>query len=337
MLTTVIDGTNDPMPAGATQPAARRFSRPFAFTKIGLSALAFGIVASTVDLSDAWQRTAQQNMWLAAGAAGLILVQIAVGGVRWHIILVQLGARLALSDSIRLCYIAAFFNVCLWGAVAGDIVRGWLAYRARVGSGNALNSVVLDRVAALAAVAILVLVTAPLFGARAGHLFAAALATMAAGLLMGIFIVAQSDRLPLDWQRNAWRRAIAALASAAAKIFLRPASAFATLAVAVGAQIAMAMSVYVLAAGLRIDLGLVDCLLLMQPVALITALPISVGGWGTREAAMVGALGLVGVPASAALALSVQLGLLTMIVALPGGILWLLVRDSLAIAEGHGA
>jgi uncharacterized membrane protein YbhN (UPF0104 family) len=313
MPTTVIDGTKDPVPAGEAQTAVRRSSRLLTLAKVGLSALAFGIVAFTVDLSDAWQRMAQQNLWLATAAAGLILAQIALGAVRWHVILTQLGVRPALSDSLRLYYIAVFFNACLWGAVAGDVVRGWLAYRARIGSTTAISSVVLDRVAAVAAVAVLVLATA------------------------GVLVVAQSYRLPLDWQRNAWLRGIEALGRAAASVFLRPAPALKALGIAVAAQIAMALSVYVLAASLRIDLSLVDCLLLMQPVALITALPISIGGWGTREAAMIGLLGLVGVPASAALALSVQLGLITIIVVLPGGILWLLVRDRLAIVEGRGA
>jgi uncharacterized membrane protein YbhN (UPF0104 family) len=74
-------------------------------------------------------------------------------------------------------------------------------------------------------------------------------------------------------------------------------------------------------------LSFFDCLVLMQPVALITALPISIGGWGAREAAMVGLLGLVGVPASAAFVLSVQVGILTTLVALPGGVLWLLLKE----------
>jgi uncharacterized membrane protein YbhN (UPF0104 family) len=109
-----------------------------------------------------------------------------------------------------------------------------------------------------------------------------------------------------------------------------------TLAIAVVTQIAMALITYLLAASLRIELGVIDCVLLMQPVALITALPVSIGGWGTREATMIGLLGLVGVPASAALALSVQLGLLNIVMTLPGGALWLIARErSRAQAPGE--
>jgi hypothetical protein len=66
----------------------------------------------------------------------------------------------------------------------------------------------------------------------------------------------------------------------------------------------------------------------MQPVALITALPISVGGWGIRETAMIGILSLVGISTSAALSLSVQIGLLTILVTLPGAALWFFQKDT---------
>jgi uncharacterized membrane protein YbhN (UPF0104 family) len=175
-----------------------------------------------------------------------------------------------------------------------------------------------------------------LFGARAGSVFAATLAATAAGLLAGIVAAGQVWRLPLDWQRSAALRGIEALSRATATVFLRPA-VLGTLALAVVTQIAMALITDVLAASLRIELGVIDCVLLMQPVALITALPVSIGGWGTREATMIGLFGLVGIPASAALALSVQLGLLNVVMTLPGGALWLLTRERYAGARGAGA
>jgi hypothetical protein len=81
-----------------------------------------------------------------------------------------------------------------------------------------------------------------------------------------------------------------------------------------------------MAASLGIKVSLLDCIVLMQPVALLASLPISVGGWGVRETAVVLLFGLIGVPSSAALVLSLQLGLLALFVVLPGGILWLLLQ-----------
>ena len=322
MLTTVVE--ESPEAIGQAQPAVRR--RLIALAKIGFTALAIGYVAWTVDLAAAWRRTMQQDLWLVALAAGLMLLQIALGAARWHVILRQLGARVVFTDSLRLFAAGVFFNVYLWGGIAGDALRGWLTWRAQAGAATAINSVVLDRAAAAAAAAVLVVLTAPLFGERAGFVPAAIVAAVAGGLLCGIIAATQVWRAPLNWHRSVPLRGIEALSRATATIFLRP-PVVATLGIAIVTQAAMALTTYVLAASLRVEVGLIDCLLLMQPVALIVALPISIGGWGTREAAMIALFGLIGVPASAALALSVQLGLLNIVMALPGGVLWLFTRD----------
>ena len=83
-------------------------------------------------------------------------------------------------------------------------------------------------------------------------------------------------------------------------------------------------SYFVLARGLGLEIPLIDLIALLPPVLLVSALPISVNGWGVREAAVVGMLGFVGVPVDAALTLSVVQGLVTAASRLPGGVAWLL-------------
>jgi uncharacterized membrane protein YbhN (UPF0104 family) len=295
--------------------------------KVALSSLAVGIVVSTVDLSSAWRRAATQNFWLVLAAAGITVLQIVIGGLRWHLVLRRLGVQAELRESLRLFYIAAFFNACLWGAISGDIVRAWLSSRNRGSTSAIVLSVVLDRIAALAGVAVLVLATAPLLMARAGFGAIALLPLgVAAAGLGGVGLVAGLDRLPAAWQRHRAARFLHGLGSATGAVFLN-AAAVPVLGLAVLAQVAMAVAAYAVSASLAIDLTVLDCLVLMQPVALITALPISIGGWGAREAAVIGFFGLVGVPAGAGLVLSVQIGVLTILASLPGGVLWLLLRS----------
>jgi uncharacterized membrane protein YbhN (UPF0104 family) len=295
--------------------------------KIAVSALAVGIVVSTVDLSSAWRRAATQNLWLVPVAGGITVLQIAIGSLRWHLVLRRLGVQVELQESLRLFYIAAFFNACLWGALSGDVMRAWLSSRDRGHTAAIILSVVLDRVAALAGVAILVLATAPWFIARAGFGTIAWLSLGVAALgLAGIGLLAQLGRLPATWQQLRVARLLRALGSATGAVFVN-AAAVPVLSLAVLAQVATAIAAYAVSASLEINLTVLDCLVLMQPVALITALPISVGGWGAREAVIIGVFSLVGVPASAALVLSVQIGVLTILASLPGGVLWLLLRS----------
>jgi uncharacterized protein (TIRG00374 family) len=296
--------------------------------KIALSAIVIIAVAKNVDLKAAWQRFTNQNLWFPVAAVATMSLQIATGGLRWHLILRGLGAASRLRTSLRLSYIGVFFNTWLWGSIGGDVLRAWLLQNSQLRLRQSVNSIILDRVAAVAAVGILVLATAPVFIANTQQkTLGLALCVVAACLLCGIVAAALLHRLPINWQRFKFLRGLQLLSVATSTIFLRSSVAIPVLAVAIAGQVVTALAAYVMSLGLNIGLSLFDCVILMQPVALVTALPISVGGWGVRETAVIGLLSFVGIPSSAALSLSVQMGLLTIVATLPGGLLWLLYKD----------
>jgi uncharacterized membrane protein YbhN (UPF0104 family) len=79
---------------------------------------------------------------------------------------------------------------------------------------------------------------------------------------------------------------------------------------------------FVLAYGAGIDVDFVTWLVVMSVVLLVSALPISIGGWGTREIAMVYMLGLFAVPPDLAAAVSIQFGLCLTVASLVGAPVW---------------
>ena len=311
----------------AVQPSHRRWSWLFTIFKIGLSALALALVLFWVDLRAVWEHVLNQSPGYLIVAAALFSMQIVFGALRWHSILARLGAKPAARESIRLYYISAFFNSYLWGAIGGDMLRAWLTYRGEVSGKTAVNSVILDRIAALAGVAILTIVTAPTYLSRVDNTLSLYVPiALAIGGLAGIAVLAQLERLPEVWLRARFVRLLHSLGGSVRLVFLNPKAAAPTLAFAIAAQLALGAATYAVARSLDIDVTALDCIVLMQPVALLANLPISIGGWGVRETAMIFLFGFVGVPASAALILSVQLGLLSLLIVLPGGILWLLLK-----------
>jgi glycosyltransferase 2 family protein len=306
---------------------SRHWSWLITLLKIALSALAFGGIAYSVDLGAAWEHAANQSIVYVAVSAVILSLQLLLGGLRWHAILVKLGANPSLRESVRLYYISAFFNSYLWGAVGGDVLRAWLTYRRQLSAKTAINSVVLDRVAALAGVAILVLVTAPIFLAHAGSTYFMYVPVALAGAgLIAIVMAANLRRLPVAWLGTKFMRFLHSLGDSVQRVFLMPKAALPVLGFAIAAQIALGVATFAMVASLGINASMMDCIILMQPVALLANLPISVGGWGVRETAVVLLFGLIGVPSSAALVLSLQLGLLALLVVLPGGILWLFLQ-----------
>ena len=295
--------------------------------KIALTLGALGTVFYTVDLSAAWKLARGQNFWLVLAAAAFMILQTGCGAVRWHLILRRLGATIAAFNSVRIFYISVFFSICMWASIGGDLVRGWLAVRNNVSVGTSALSVILDRVAALASVAVIVLLTIPLFVERVGgnHPATALIpAVLAATGLVGIVIVGQLDRIPsTGWWGARVLRQLRRLGEATRIIFLRPASILPIMTLAVIAQIFGSLVAYAIAKSLGIGATVTDCIVLMQPITLLAALPISIGGWGVREAAVITLFGFVGVSPSAALVLSVQMGILGIIISLPGGLLFL--------------
>ena len=98
----------------------------------------------------------------------------------------------------------------------------------------------------------------------------------------------------------------------------------------------MIFVVYLLALDARVDISLLDCLLILPPVMLISALPISIAGWGVREGAMIVGLGLAGVPGEQALALSIQFALAGSAVSLLGAIPWFRTIDARMLNQIRG-
>jgi glycosyltransferase 2 family protein len=75
--------------------------------------------------------------------------------------------------------------------------------------------------------------------------------------------------------------------------------------------------------GVRVDFAVIA--MFMPGIMLVSSLPVFYVGWGGREAAVLATLGVFGgVPASQAVALSVAFGVVYFLVALPGGLIWLL-------------
>src|SRR5262249_10431678 len=200
-------------------PATRRVPWVGAL-KLVVTTIAIAYVLSTVDLRGVWRQSiVAWNAWLVAGAVLTMFVQIGGGAVRWHLIRLRLDSSAALADSLRLFYVAAFCNTVLWGALSGDVVRAWLvSYRGRWDA--AIQSVILDRIAALGRLAVLVMATVPLALARIGGGAVAVVAGGAAvAVLIGIISVAQLARLPTGWRRFRIFRMLQDMGGAARCVF----------------------------------------------------------------------------------------------------------------------
>jgi hypothetical protein len=255
---------------------------------------------------------------------GLLATQAAVLAWRWHRVTTLIGGCLPLPTAARLTLVGLFFNQALPTSIGGDVLRVWGAYRRGLPAELALSSVLIERATGLAAIALLVasgvlLAWSDLAGSslRWGFLLTAPL-TLGAVALMAVL-----DTLPLHWLPAIARDQVLSVSNGMRRIGGSPVAIGELLILGVISTVVGVGGAYVVGSQIGISLGFGAYLVAVGGAVLLTVLPISVGGWGVREAAVVGTFGAMGVPVEKALVVSVLFGLGLAIVALPGGVLWL--------------
>ena len=246
--------------------------------------------------------------WLLAGLAAAVASNV-VSALRWRALARWLGADVSVRDASRWYFQAIGLNALLPGAVlGGDLYRAVVLRRAGQATLASSWSVVLDRVSGLwmlcaiggLGAALCANVLAPWLRLPAGAFAALMLAGTALWLATPWTLPALLRRWGVRWlaplraaaQRPDFNRQMGWQALASAAVQVLSAAALAGGGLALGVQLPLAAWAFAIA-----------------PVFLMAALPVSVGGWGTREAAAVASLAPFGVAAPAAVGVGVIYGL----------------------------
>jgi uncharacterized membrane protein YbhN (UPF0104 family) len=257
-------------------------------------------------------------------------------GFRWCVIASAVARPIHLVEAWIVSIIGAALDQVLV-TMSGDAYRMWWLNKRTPSLTRAVAGVLLDRAAGVLGIALLVLAFLPRFmrlDTARGLIWMPA--ALAATVLCGFVALLVIDRMPFNFFRNRWFAGLGILSSSARKVFLSPSSAIPAIAAAVMVHVGVSACIASLAWALGVGLGLAAALTVVPTVMLISLLPISIGGWGVREGAMVIALGLVGVESSDALLISVMYGLGTAAIGVSGGVLWLLgLPAEPARAEGR--
>ena len=259
---------------------------------------------------------------------------------RWELILDRMEHRVGYREALKLILIGYFFNQTLPSTVGGDAYRAWGIYKHGIHAGNAIASVVVDRVVALVSLVVMIAVGAWwLFDVVRAPLARAAVALVCVGGIAGFAVLLVLPRFASFLRRWRATRLLLHVAQGSRAVVARPPTAAAALVLTAAGYAVTSYVVYLLAQAMAANLSFAHAMLFVPLVTLVTILPISIAGWGLRESSMVVALGVVGVPAAQAFSTSVLFGLVIMASGIPGGILWLLSRKrGLAAAEsGHTA
>jgi glycosyltransferase 2 family protein len=278
--------------------------------------------------------------WVAA-ALGALVVQIAIAGQRWAWIASRLGAVLPLGRAIRYSFVGTFFNQALPSTVGGDAMRVWLLGRADRHWKRAFHTVIVDRAAGVGFLAVVVAACLPwsleLIAAPEGR---AAVMVIGLGGVAGLVIGLALGFVTPSGRLAAWRpaRFVLEIGHAARAALLDRSRGLGIALISILIHLLTVGAAWCLARAIAISPNALNMLILIPPVMLISMIPISIGGWGIREGAMVVAFGYAGIEPSQALAVSVLLGGSTLAVGIVGGAVWITERHPrlAEAAKPHG-
>ncbi|NTU41820.1 MAG: flippase-like domain-containing protein [Nitrospirales bacterium] len=274
---------------------------------------------SRLDTSDLSSAIARVSPWSFGAAVVIYLLSTYISALRWRLLV---PFPFTTGRLFSLYIIGSFFNTCMPGTIGGDAVKAYYMGRELKGKEGgsaavAVASVFMDRYMGLAALLFIPVAAMPLGlpfletipgGLPLKWLLPLGFACFLAGTFL-LFRIRIGERVRFlmkiyDYLHYYSSRRADLLNSFLYSILI---------------QVSGSLAVYLLARGMGMDISFVSLLVFVPFISLISFLPVSISGLGVREGAFVFFLGSMGVPASAAISLSLLWFLSVVAASLWGG------------------
>ena len=277
--------------------------------RLAVSLTLLWLVSRYVDVGGVRQRLSELSPgWVALGLA-ISVLQVGVLAWRWRYTAGRLGIDLPLREAVGEYYLGILLNQVLPGGVTGDVSRAWRHARTDAPTGPAVRAVILERASAQLVMVPVAIVSVLLLPGASGASRMTAAAAMV--VLTGLVVAALARRQASDFHAGRfWADARQALGARQA---LAPQLASALLVVA------SYIGVFLVAArAVSSETSIAIMLPLVAPVLMTMLIPVTVAGWGIREAAATALWGAAGLTPEDGAAISVAYGLLVLVSSAPG-------------------
>jgi uncharacterized membrane protein YbhN (UPF0104 family) len=277
--------------------------------KILVTITLFAILFTYIDFHETLNKINSLGIVSAIWILTLLTLQQILSALRWSIILNKIGESYSRGKIIQVFLAGAVASSLLITSLAGLSVRVVLLTKLGTRVDRVLYSLAFEKLFASGTLLICFVVGMAVLINDSGsnltenfrlamYLGIGALVLIMAGLLMLAWLRFEKASNLLEMIRN---------------VVIEP-RAFATILLFSIAIIALSFySISVIALGLEIDVSLVALIAIQPGIAVMSALPLSLGGWGVREVSMVLGLGMLGVESKDALAISLTYGLLSIL------------------------
>ncbi len=264
---------------------------------------------------------------LAGARVGPLLLALLVSvplvvviAARWRFTARRMGLELPLWTAVREYYVSMLINRVVPGGIVGDVGRavrsGHRNPRAR---GAAARSVVLERVSGQLSLWLVVLVGLVGWGAQRGARVALLVLVAAVGVAVLTALIVRIPAIARSRVGRWWSTAVAETREA----FVHRGAWVAQLGLSLLSVGLLVVTYAACADAIGTSLRFSQLVFIAPTLLALTTLPLSVGGWGVREAASAALFQVAGLDPSAGVAASAAFGAVNLVAALPGVWFWL--------------
>jgi hypothetical protein len=254
----------------------------------------------------------------------LILLAIAIRAYRWSEMMLAYNVKLSFRKSIELIQMGNFFGQFLPMTVGGDMVRTWQAHRDGLPLKASIHTVLLDRWFGFVSLLVILLLGVPALQQFSIEPMVLRMLILFSSLVLaGLLVALVLDRLVCHWQHIKVFAEVSAFSESARHFVANISLSLPVFIASIATHLLSIAAVKMLGDGVGANVSFYQMLTLIPPVMLLTMLPFSMAGWGVREGSMIFALAYAGVPQEQAFAISILLGLVSLFVSLPGGLVML--------------
>ena len=312
---------------------SRRGKISLTFLKILVSCLLLYWLATLADFTTVRRTLAAASPGTIVIASGMILFAFLTGALRWWLLLRHSTQGIPLLRVLPSYYLGIFFNNILPTTMGGDAVRTIHLGLRGIGVKALVGSAVMDRGVGLLVVLGMGVVCAPFapeiaLAARDKLLLAGTAAMMLAGisLLFNKGFLNFTQRLSMKYQNTRVRRFLLDTLRLCHSYRTAHGKLLAATGLTVFMQSSVILSYYMLGRTVGIPLSLITYFSIIPLVFLAGAFPVSLGGIGMREGALVALLAAFGIDTQTAVTLSLLYLFAHLASSLPGGLVILFGR-----------
>lgn len=261
-------------------------------------------------------------------ALGLYCLQIILASYRLKYILRFLGNEATMVTTARSVLAGGFVGQTPLSSFGGDMVRVWTIFRDGIGLRTAASAVTIDRLFGFLGLVAINLCVLPELWLHVSeptlHLGIVVLLGIGA---FGVAVFITLQKLPAQIRnRFAFMDWIGQVSNEFQFILFAKRSSATLFMMAIATHFMNLVIIYILAQEVDMPVTFFEVLYLAPFPILASLLPVSIGGWGIREGAMVAAFSLIGIPAAKTLSASILFGLLSFLIVLPGSIVWIHIQ-----------